>query len=111
MHLGLLIVSLFYRLDIEQYVWGGSIQDKGQFIFFELMAIFVLCVFGFFILVKSKYLHFPSLRRTTSIILYISVAYFFINTIGNIFAPSYFEKSFALISFLLCLFTLRIAIE
>lgn len=105
--LGLLsMVILFHVLIIIKIIpyniaWGGRLQTDEQMYVFETFSILFNLFLGFILLMKGSYINYQFKSKTLNIVLWIFLMLFIINTIGNIFALSTFEKMFALLTLLL----------
>ena len=105
--LGLLsMVILFHILIIIKIIpysvaWGGRLQTDEQMYMFETISIFINLFLGFILMMKGSYINYQFKSKTLNIMLWIFFTLFIINTIGNIFAQSTFEKMFALLTLLL----------
>ena len=105
--LGLLsMVILFHLLVIMKVIpytiaWGGRLQTDEQMYMFETTSILINLFLGFILLMKGRYINYQFKNKTLNIVLWIFLGLFILNTIGNIFAQSTFEKMFALLTLLL----------
>lgn len=105
--LGLLfMVILFHVLIIIKIIpyniaWGGRLQTDEQMYIFEIASILINLFLGFILLMKGNYFKYQFNNKTLNIVLWIFLMLFIINTIGNIFAQTTFEKMFALLTLLL----------
>lgn len=66
---------------------------------FETISILVNLFLGLLLLMKGGYVKFRFKEKAINIILWIFFALFILNTIGNMFAKTNFEKSFAVLTF------------
>lgn len=103
--LGLLVaVILFHTAIIGKVVpydiaWGGRLQNDSEMYVFETISILINLFLGFILLMKGDYIKFQFKRNIIDIILWIFLALFVFNTIGNILAKTNFEKFFAVLTF------------
>lgn len=104
--LGLLsIVILFHIAIIVKIVpydiaWGGRLQDDSEMFAFEAASLAINLFLGTVLLMKGHYISFRFQKRTINIILWFFFSLFILNTIGNIFAKTTFEKLFSILTLL-----------
>ena len=110
-HLSLIIFTGLLSIIPYDIVWGGKMESKEQLIFFELLSFLIIALCMFLTLIKSKYLKISKLNKIAHYAMWLFSAYFLLNTLGNILAKTIFEKSFAVISILLAILSLRLALE
>jgi len=107
--LGLLVAVILFHFSVISKIvpydiaWGGRLQNDSEMYVFEGLSIFFNLFLGLVLLMKGDYMKFLLKRKAIDIILWIFFALFFLNTAGNIFAKSNFEKSFAILSFIFAL--------
>lgn len=99
------VVVLFHALIIIKVVpyeiaWGGRIQNDKQMYILEVISISVNLLLGFVLLMKGGYIKIQFNIKTINAILWIFLILFALNTIGNLFAKTNFEKSFAGLTFI-----------
>ena len=108
-----LILHFLILLKIIPYniVWAGRLKSDKEMYRFEIASIIVNAFFLLFIMVYSNIFafNFPKVILTT--ILWIMVALFAFNTLGNIVSKNKLErKLFMPITFLLTIFSLILAL-
>ena len=102
--LGLLsLVVVFHLLIIIKIIpyniaWGGRLETDEQMHWFEGLSILINLFLGFILLVKGKYIELGLKEKTLNIVLWIFFTFFILNTVGNLFAKTNFEKLFALLT-------------
>ena len=102
--LGLLfLVILFHICIITKMIpcniaWGGRLTNDTEMYVFETISILINIFLSWILLMKSNLLKFKFSDKTVQIILWIFFALFILNTIGNIFAKTNFEKFFAVLT-------------
>ena len=102
--LGLLSLVIIFHLGIIAKIipyhiaWGGQIQNDAEMYVFETFSILINLFLGFILLMKGEYIRFRFPERRIDLILWIFFGIFILNTIGNIFAKTYFEKFFAVLT-------------
>ena len=112
--LGLLIaVILFHVCVIAKIIpydiaWAGRLQNDSEMYVFETISILVNLFLGLVLLMKGNYIKFRFKRKTIDVILWIFLVLFALNTVGNVFAKTNFEKSFAVLTFIFAILIWRI---
>jgi membrane protease YdiL (CAAX protease family) len=102
--IGLLIAVILFHLAVIVRVipyaiaWGGRLQNDSEIYVFEAISILVNLFLGLIILMKGNYITSRLKDKTIDRILWIFLALFALNTVGNIFAKTNFEKSFAVLT-------------
>ena len=96
-------VTLFHLAIITKIIpyevaWGGKINNDAEMYVFESISILINLFLGFILLIKGDYVLSFLTTRVVDIILWIFLLIFGLNTIGNIFAESLFEKSLSLLT-------------
>lgn len=100
-------VTLFHLAILTKIIpyevtWGGRLKNDEEMYAFESISILINLFLGFVLLIKGDYLLKLIPRRVVNIILWIFLFIFGLNTIGNIFAETFFEK---IVSLLTLIFT------
>ncbi|PJZ75462.1 hypothetical protein [Leptospira neocaledonica] len=67
-------------------VWGGKLETWEQMILFESISILLNSIFLIVISLDSKYIKLPIPQWVVRITLWIMVAVFSLNTLGNLFS-------------------------
>ena len=101
-------VSVIVKLVPYNIAWGGRLQNDSEMYVFEALSILINLFLGMILLMKGNYLKFQFKNKTINIILWIFLALFLLNTVGNIFAKTNFEKSFAILTFILAILIWKI---
>lgn len=97
------IVTLFHLAILTKIIpyevsWGGMLSNDKEMYVFESISILINLFLGFILLIKGDYVLRFLPTRGVDIILWIFLFIFGLNTIGNIFAESLFEKSLSLLT-------------
>ena len=100
-------VTLFHLAILTKIIpyevtWGGRLKNDEEMYAFESISILINLFLGFVLLIKGDYLLKLIPRKVVNIILWIFLFIFGLNTIGNIFAETFFEK---IVSLLTLIFT------
>ena len=92
-HLAILIKIIPYEIT-----WGGKLKNDAEMYLFESISILINLFLAYLLLIRVEYVHKLIPSKVVNIILWIFLFIFGLNTIGNIFAESLFEKSLSLIT-------------
>ncbi|MFI5139363.1 MAG: hypothetical protein ACHQIM_16190 [Sphingobacteriales bacterium] len=91
-------------------VWGGTLKDKSQMLFFETISVIVNILLLSVAAIKAGILKIGVNSMVIQVILWIMFGLFLMNTIGNLFSNNHFEKLvFTPITLILSIFSLRVA--
>ena len=90
-------VMVFHILVITQVipytiVWAGKLKNVKDMYQFEGSSIFINLMLIVMLLAKGEYIQLPVSQQFISIVLWLFVFLFALNTIGNLFAKTNFEK-------------------
>jgi len=102
--LWLLVAVVFFHLSIVlkiipyEITWGGRLKNDTEMYVFESISILINLFLFFVLLIKGNYLTEIIPMKIVNIILWIFLFLFGLNTIGNIFAETNFEKFFTLLT-------------
>ncbi|HNV29307.1 MAG TPA: hypothetical protein PKJ83_09245 [Cyclobacteriaceae bacterium] len=111
------LVIVFHILVLVQVipykiVWGGRLENDMQMIQFEGISIALNLIMLALVAIYSGYLKWEINRRWIQLGMWIMVALFLLNTVGNLFAINDWERwIFTPITFLLAVFSFRLAID
>ncbi|MCR6642949.1 MAG: hypothetical protein NVV82_29150 [Sporocytophaga sp.] len=103
--LGFLVFVMLFHLSIivklipYEITWGGRLKNDTEMYVFETISMLINLLLFSILLIKGAYVKAFISQKVVNIILWIFIILFGLNTIGNIFAETYFEKSFALLTF------------
>ena len=102
--LGLLFsVILFHICIIVKIIpyniaWGGRLTNDNEMYVFESISILINLFLSWLLLMKGEFVQFKFPNNSVNLILWIFFGLFILNTVGNIFAKTNFEKLFALLT-------------
>lgn len=102
--LWLIIVVIIFHLSIilkiipYEITWGGRLKCDSEMYVFETISIVINLFLIWILLIKGNYIKQVIPIRVVNLILWIFLVIFGFNTIGNVFAKTNFEKSFAVIT-------------
>jgi len=111
------LVIVFHILVLVQVipykiVWGGRLENDTQMIQFEGTSIALNLIMLALVAIYSGYLKWEINRRWIQLGMWIMVALFLLNTVGNLFAINDWERwIFTPLTFLLAVFSFRLAID
>ncbi|MGV8964490.1 MAG: hypothetical protein ACOH2V_14065 [Candidatus Saccharimonadaceae bacterium] len=103
--IGLLTLLLLFHFCLiakiipYEIAWGGRLKNDAQMYIFEIISILINGVLITVLLLKVNYIKHEISEKIINGILWLFVALFALNTIGNILAKTCFEKSFAVLTF------------
>lgn len=92
-HLTILIKIIPYEIT-----WGGKLKNDAEMYLFESISILINLFLTYVLLIKGEYVSKLIPTKVVNIILWIFLFIFGLNTLGNIFAEIFFEKSFNLLT-------------
>ena len=92
-------LSILLKIVPYEITWGGRLKSDTEMYVFESISIAVNLFLGFVLMMKGGYIRQILPLKMVNVILWIFLAIFVLNTLGNIVAETYFEKFFALITF------------
>jgi hypothetical protein len=108
----ILLVVVFHLLVLVQVipyniVWAGSVKSVAEMQVMESISIFINILLITTLLLKGNYFEHSIPEAVLRVILWIFVVVFILNTFGNLFSETTFERYvfslLTLISALLCL--------
>lgn len=103
--IGLLAIIFHFLIMVKvipyNITWGGRLKNDREMYVFETFSILVNGFFILILLFKAGYVESLLQTKVLDTILWVFFAIFSINTIGNIFAKTRFEKYFTIVTLLL----------
>lgn len=112
--LGLLVAVILFHIAVVvkaipyNIAWGGRLQSDREMYVFEALSIFINLFLGVVLLMKANYIKPGFKEKTINIILRVFLVLFVLNTAGNLFAKTIFERSFAVLTFIFAVLIWRI---
>lgn len=108
----LILVTVFHLLILVKIIpysiaWGGRLQSDEEMYVFESISITINLFLVWILWLKSR----NPQSRPVSIVLWIFFAIFALNTIGNLFAKTNFEKFFSIVTLAFALLLLKILVK
>jgi hypothetical protein len=110
-HLSVVIGIVAFNFVPVDFLWGGRMQTKERLLVFEFISLLIMALCFFIVLIKSEVVKLPGLMRVAVIAIWILFILFFLNTIGNIFAKTAFERFLGIPTGILAILCLRLALE
>ena len=97
------LATIFHLLIVVRVIpyeitWGGRLKTVEEMYVFETISILINSFFIFILFQKGEYLRYFLGKKTVKIVLWIFFTIFVLNTIGNVFAKTNFEKYFAILT-------------
>ena len=111
------LIAIFHllvmlRIIPFEIVWGGRLKDQSQMLIFETVSVIINLIMLAVVVIKAGFLKVSINPMIIKIALWIMFGLFLMNTIGNLFSNNEIEKIvFTPLTFILSLFSLRIAIS
>ena len=93
-------VLILVRIIPYEITWGGRLKTVDEMYVFEATSILINSFFIFILFQKGEYIHYFFGKKTVNLFLWIFFTIFALNTIGNVFAKTNFEKYFAIVTLL-----------
>jgi membrane-associated phospholipid phosphatase len=94
-----------------EITWGGRLKSYEDMLWFETISILVNITVILIVAAHMRWVPFYIDRRITRIALWLLVAMFALNTIGNIIAVTVLEKTFGILTLLLAVFCAKLALS
>ncbi len=100
-----LSIILFHLLIIIKIIpyditWGGRLKNDNEMYLFESISIFINLLLCITLLIKGEFIKSTISIKIVDIVLWIFLVIFVLNTIGNVFAETMFEKLFSVLTLL-----------
>lgn len=83
-----------------QIAWGGRLKNDREMYIFQTISIMVNLLFIWILMMKGGYFRNIISLQVVDMILWVFFGLFVLNTFGNIFAKTLFEKCFLFITLL-----------
>ncbi|TAH27286.1 MAG: hypothetical protein EAZ07_01630 [Cytophagales bacterium] len=103
-YLGILLAIILFHLCIITKIipyditWGGRLTNDIEMYVFETISILINILLSWVLLMKGNLVKYKFPNQVVNIILWVFFAIFILNTAGNIFAKTFFEKQFAFLT-------------
>ncbi len=102
--LGLLITVVLFHISILIQIipyaitWGGRLQNDTEMYAFEAISILINVFLLWVLSMKGGFAKFKFSAKSVNIILWVFFVIFILNTIGNLFSRTLFEKLFSFLT-------------
>jgi len=94
----LLHSAILMKIIPYNITWGGRLENNIEMYVFEIMSILINLFLVVLLLLRGRYLSCFIPMKVVNILLWAFLFLFGINTLGNIFADTTFEKSLSLLT-------------
>lgn len=91
-------MCILLRIIPYNIAWGGRLTNDNEMYVFETMSILMNVFLSWIVLMKGNLVKLRLSYKAINIVLGIFLGLFVLNTIGNVFAKTNFEKFFALLT-------------
>ncbi len=91
-------ICIIVKIIPYNIAWGGRLTNDNEMYVFESISILINLFLSWLLLMKGEFVQFKFPNKTVNLILWIFFALFILNTVGNLFAKTNFEKLFALLT-------------
>ena len=97
------LVTLFHLAILTKIIpyeitWGGRLKNDSEMYVFETISIIFNTFLGLVLLIKDERLPAFIPMKVVNVILWVFLILFSLNTIGNVFAKTLFEKILAIVT-------------
>ena len=94
----LLHSAILVKIIPYEVTWGGRLESDTEMYVFEAVSVLTNLFLAVLLLIKEKHLSSFIPMKVVNILLWVFLILFGINTLGNIFAETLFEKSLSLLT-------------
>ncbi len=91
-------ISILVKMIPYEITWGGKLKTDSEMYVFEIISILINAFFIFILLQKGDFIKSFFNKKFVLVFLWIFFAIFILNTIGNLFAETTFEKGFTILT-------------
>lgn len=97
------IITLFHLAILTKIIpyeitWGGRLKNDSEMYVFETISIIFNIFLGLVLLIKDERIPAFIPMKVVNVILWVFLILFGLNTIGNVFAKTLFEKILAIVT-------------
>lgn len=86
-----------------EIAWGGRLKSVSEMVVFELLSIAINLLFLYLVMQKANWIKKRWSDKKISLGLWIFFFLFLLNTIGNLFAVTAFERSLSMVTFVIAI--------
>ncbi len=91
-------ICIIIKLIPYNIAWGGRLSNDNEMYVFETISIIINLFLAWILSMKSNLVKSKFTDKTINTILWIFFGIFILNTVGNVFARTTFEKFFAVLT-------------
>ena len=91
-------LCILFKIIPYDIAWGGRLTNDSEMYVFESISLVVNFIFAFVLLIKGKFIKQWLPAKAVNLILWVFLVLFALNTVGNIFAETNFEKGFTFVT-------------
>jgi hypothetical protein len=91
-------ICIMLRIIPYNIAWGGRLTNDNEMYVFETISILINLFLCCVLLMKGDFIIFKFSDKIVKVILWTFFGLFVLNTVGNIFAKTNFEKLFAILT-------------
>lgn len=91
-------LCILFKIIPYDIAWGGRLTNDREMYVFESISLAVNFIFILVLLIKGKYIKQVLPAKAVNVILFVFLVLFALNTVGNIFAETNFEKGFTIVT-------------
>ena len=91
-------ISIILKIIPYNIAWGGRLTNDNEMYVFESISMLINVFLSWLLFMKGEFVKFKFQNNTVNIILWVFFGLFIVNTVGNIFAKTNFEKLFAILT-------------
>jgi hypothetical protein len=91
-------LSIVLKIVPYEITWGGRLKNDSEMYVFESISILINLLLITILLIKGQYLRELVSMKIVDIALWIFFVLFGLNTVGNIFSETNFEKYFTILT-------------
>lgn len=91
-------LSIIFKITPYEITWGGRLKNDAEMYVFESFSLIINIILILTLLIKGDYIKPILSIRMVNLTLWVFFVIFGLNTVGNLFANTNFEKLFALLT-------------
>ncbi len=91
-------LCILFKIIPYDIAWGGRLTNDSEMYVFESISLLVNFIFIVVLLIRGKFIKQLLPAKAVHVILWVFLVLFALNTVGNIFAETNFEKGFTFVT-------------
>ena len=91
-------LSILLKIVPYEITWGGRLKSDEDMYVFETVSIAINLLMCMMLLIKGDYIKAFIPIKVVNVFLWIFLVLFALNTVGNVFAETNFEKFFSILT-------------